>query len=59
MQWRVPVDDENTYHVSLYSWKTAPGTLPPVQESVPYRKVELRDKDGRYHVNLVLSLIHI
>ncbi len=55
MQWRVPVDDEHTYHVSLYSWKTAPGYQPPAQETVPYRHVDLQDAQGRYRVDLVFN----
>ncbi len=55
MQWRVPVDDEHTYHVSLYSWKTAPGYEPPVQETVPYRHVDLQDAQGRFRVDLVFN----
>ncbi|MEK9660112.1 MAG: aromatic ring-hydroxylating dioxygenase subunit alpha, partial [Chloroflexota bacterium] len=45
-QFRVPVDDENTYHVSLYSWRAAPGAETPKQESVPYRNVRLYNDDG-------------
>ncbi len=45
-QFRVPVDDENTYHVSLYSWRAAPGAEAPKQESVPYRNVRLYNDDG-------------
>jgi 5,5'-dehydrodivanillate O-demethylase oxygenase subunit len=48
LQFRVPVDDTHTYHVSLYSWQAAPGQTAPVQEQVPYRYVQLRDEDGDF-----------
>ena len=47
-QFRVPVDDENTYHVSYYVWRPAPGAQAPRQESVPYRYVPLKDENDRY-----------
>jgi 5,5'-dehydrodivanillate O-demethylase len=54
-QFRVPIDDENTYHVSLYAWRPAPGAVAPMQEVVPYREVALKDDDGRWVVNLVFN----
>ena len=35
MQFRVPIDDTHTYHVSLYVFPAAPGTNAPEQPSVP------------------------
>jgi 5,5'-dehydrodivanillate O-demethylase len=54
-QWRVPVDDTNTYHVSLYIWRAAPGQQAPVQERVPYRYVNLKDKDGNWVVDYIFN----
>ena len=48
MQFRVPIDDTHTYHVSLYSWRAAPGHSAPKQDVIPYRYVPLRDEDGRF-----------
>jgi 5,5'-dehydrodivanillate O-demethylase len=48
LQFRVPMDDTHTYHVSLYSWQAAQGTTAPVQERVPYRYVELTDEQGDF-----------
>src|SRR5436305_1780231 len=39
MQFRVPIDDENTLHISLYLWRAAPGTEAPRQDIVPSRIV--------------------
>ena len=47
-QFRVPVDDENTLHISIYNYRGAPGAPIPNQVSVPYRYVPLKDEDGRY-----------
>ncbi len=48
LQWRVPIDDTHTFHVSLYSWQAAPGKTAPKQERVPYRYVQLLDEDGEF-----------
>jgi 5,5'-dehydrodivanillate O-demethylase len=48
MQIRVPIDDENTMHVSVYLWRAAPGTSAPRQDVVPSRIVQLLDENGRY-----------
>ncbi|MFN0071014.1 MAG: Rieske 2Fe-2S domain-containing protein [Chloroflexota bacterium] len=48
MQFRVPVDDENTLHLSIYTWRAAPGMTAPQQTSVPYRHVPLRDDRGNW-----------
>ena len=54
-QFRVPVDDEHTYHVSYYAWRAAPGSTAPVQDVVPYRYVPLKDENGRYIVNILFN----
>jgi len=48
LQFRVPIDDEHTFHVSLYTWRAAPGHSAPRQEVVPHRYVQLRDEDGEF-----------
>ncbi|MSQ28301.1 MAG: aromatic ring-hydroxylating dioxygenase subunit alpha [Dehalococcoidia bacterium] len=48
LQFRVPVDDTHTYHVSLYTFRAAPGTVAPKQESVPARIVPLFDEQGSW-----------
>lgn len=55
LQFRVPVDDEKTYHVSVYVWQAAPGHTAPVQERVPYRYVALTDEEGRYLTNMLFN----
>jgi 5,5'-dehydrodivanillate O-demethylase len=54
-QWRVPIDDEHTLHVSLYSWRGAPGAVTPTQDIVPYRETQLVDDQGRWIVDLVFN----
>ena len=48
LQFRVPVDDTHTYHISLYTFRAAPGTTAPKQESIPVRYVPLYDENGRW-----------
>jgi len=47
-QFRVPVDDEHTQHISIYNYRAAPGTVAPAQDLVPYRYVPLKDGHDRY-----------
>ena len=47
-QFRVPVDDENTLHVSVYNYRGAPGAPVPVQDMVPYRYTPITDDEGRF-----------
>ncbi len=51
MQWRVPIDDEKTFHVSLYTWRSAPGLEAPAQESIPARLVPIFDEEGKFIVD--------
>ena len=48
LQFRVPIDDSHTYHVSIYTWRAAPGHSAPRQDVVPYRYVQLRDDNGEF-----------
>jgi 5,5'-dehydrodivanillate O-demethylase len=54
-QWRVPIDDEHTFHVSYYAYRAAPGHPAPVQNVVPYRWTPLRQEDGRYVVDVTFN----
>ena len=47
-QFRVPVDDTHTLHISIYNYRAAPGAAAPTQDVVPYRYVPLKDDEGRY-----------
>jgi 5,5'-dehydrodivanillate O-demethylase len=47
-QFRVPVDDTNTLHVSIYNFRAAPGAPAPDQPVVPYRMVPLKDENDRF-----------
>ena len=46
-QWRVPIDDEHTLHVSYYVYRAAPGQPVPEQPLPAYRWTPLYDEDGR------------
>jgi 5,5'-dehydrodivanillate O-demethylase oxygenase subunit len=48
LQFRVPIDESHTFHVSLYTWHAAPGKTAPHQDRVPYRYVELKDENGDF-----------
>ena len=47
-QFRVPVDDEHTLHISIYNHRAAPGAVAPRQDVIPYRYVPLKDEEGRF-----------
>ena len=48
MQFRVPADDSHTLHISLYTWRAAPGTEAPKQDVIPSRIVPLMDERGDF-----------
>ncbi len=50
-QWRVPMDDEHTFHVSLYTWVARPDQQAPEQPEIPYRITPLYDEQGRWYVS--------
>lgn len=52
-QYRVPVDDETTLHITWFFYKSAPGVTQPKQETIPYWFVPLFDKDGAIIPDLV------
>ncbi|MEA2639638.1 MAG: 5,5-dehydrodivanillate O-demethylase oxygenase subunit [Chloroflexota bacterium] len=55
LQFRVPIDDNRTYHVSYYVYRAAPGTEAPAQEQIPYRNVPLYDDSKRFIVDLTFN----
>jgi len=55
MQFRVPMNDTRTYHVSLHIYPAAPGTKAPKQDVVPYRDVPLYDENGDWIVDTVFN----
>ena len=52
IQFRVPMDDENTLHISIYTFRAADGAVVPKQDPVPYWYVPLQDDEQRYIVNV-------
>ncbi|MSQ26581.1 MAG: aromatic ring-hydroxylating dioxygenase subunit alpha [Dehalococcoidia bacterium] len=55
MQFRVPIDDTHTLHVSQYIFRPAPGTEAPAQTSVPVRWVTLFDESGSWVVDYTFN----
>ena len=55
MQFRVPVDDENTLHISIYIFRAAAGTVVPRQDPVPYYYNPLVGDDGRFITNVTFN----
>jgi 5,5'-dehydrodivanillate O-demethylase len=55
MQWRVPMDDTHTYHVTYYVFRAAPGAQAPRQDTIPYRYVPITDERGEYIVDLTFN----
>lgn len=55
LQFRVPIDDARTYHVSLYTYRAAPGSPAPEQAYVPFRLVPLHHPDGSWILDYVFN----
>ena len=55
MQFRVPVDDENTLHISIYIFRAADGAVVPRQDPVPYYYNPLRGEDGRFITDVTFN----
>jgi 5,5'-dehydrodivanillate O-demethylase len=49
------VDDENTLHISLYSWGAAPGRSAPVQAAPPYRNVRVKDEHDNWVTDKIFN----
>lgn len=54
-QWRVPIDDVRTLHVTYYLYRPAPGTTVPAQEDVPFRYVPVKDEGGKLISDFILN----
>jgi len=54
-QWRVPIDDVRTLHVTYYLYRPAPGATVPSQKDVPFRYVQVQREDGRYISDFILN----
>jgi 5,5'-dehydrodivanillate O-demethylase len=52
-QYRVPVDDHTTLHVTWFFYKSAPGVQQPKQEKISSWRVPLFDADGALIPDLV------
>lgn len=52
-QYRVPVDDTHTLHITWFFYKAAPGHTVPKQERIPYWYVPLYDERGELIPDLV------
>ena len=46
LQYRVPIDDENTLHITFFAYRAAPGKDIPSQDEIPYFNVPLQYEDG-------------
>ncbi len=55
LQFRVPMDESHTLHISLYTFCAAPGASAPRQEHIPYRYTPLYDDQGRYVVDYTFN----
>lgn len=55
LQFRVPVDDTCTYHVSQYMFHAAPGQQAPAQARIPYRTVPLHGSDGKWLLDFTFN----
>ena len=55
MQFRVPVDDKNTLHVSIYIFRAANGAAVPQQNPVPYYYNPLVGEDGRFITDVTFN----
>ena len=54
-QWRVPIDDEHTLHISYYVYRPAPGRSAPHQPVAAYRWTLLYEDDGRLFTGITFN----
>jgi 5,5'-dehydrodivanillate O-demethylase len=52
-QYRVPIDDTHTNHITWFFYKAAPGQALPKQDKIPYWSVPLYDEQGNIIPDLV------
>jgi 5,5'-dehydrodivanillate O-demethylase len=53
-QYRVPMDDTHTLHISYTCYAPGPAVLVPRQDVVPYYDVPFKDQQGRYILDAAL-----
>lgn len=53
LQYRVPVDDDNTLYITYNVYRAAEGSQRPEQEKIPYFDVDLYHPDGTLNADLV------
>jgi len=53
LQFRVPLDDTHTNHITWYFFRAAPGETTEPQERIPYWTVPLYEPNGRLIADLV------
>jgi 5,5'-dehydrodivanillate O-demethylase len=59
LQYRVPIDDEHTWHVELTSYWFPGDVEVPAQDVVPYQVVPLTTPDGRWRSDDTVSQDHL
>lgn len=55
VQWRVPIDDVSTLHVTYYLYRPAPGATVPSQADVPFRYVPVDGENRRLITDYILN----
>jgi 5,5'-dehydrodivanillate O-demethylase len=55
LQYRVPATDETCLHITLYTWRGAPGSTVPKQDVIPSRIVPLYDENGYFVVDILFN----
>ena len=55
LQFRVPETDTTCIHISLYTWRGAPGSQVPTQDEIPSREVPLHDENGDFVLDIQLG----
>ena len=58
-QFRVPIDDEHTWHVELTSYWFPTDVEVPAQDVVPYSQIELTRPDGHWRSDDTMAQDHI
>ena len=54
-QFRIPIDDTHTYHITYQVYKAPPGVEAPRQEVIPSFDVPINDEEGRPIMDYVLA----
>ena len=55
MQFRVPATDETCLHITVYTFRGAPGSEVPKQDVIPSRITPLYDENGRFVVDITFN----